>query len=101
MAARAEVDLRAGGRYRITMLGPDGSERRVGGVYREIDPPAKLVYTWKWEESAMPDSTVTVGFIDRDKSTETRAPTRARLERLPGQPGRVCENLIAAAVPEP
>jgi uncharacterized protein YndB with AHSA1/START domain len=70
MTAHAEVDLRVGGRYRITMLGPDGSERRVGGVYREIDPPAKLVYTWKWEESAMPDSVVTVEFIDHGKSTE-------------------------------
>jgi uncharacterized protein YndB with AHSA1/START domain len=70
MTARAEVDLRVGGRYRLTMRGPDGVERRVGGVYREIDPPAKLVYTWKWEESAMPDSVVTVEFHDRGKQTE-------------------------------
>jgi uncharacterized protein YndB with AHSA1/START domain len=39
-------------------------------MYREIDPPAKLVYTWKWEESAMPDSVVTVEFHDRGKQTE-------------------------------
>jgi uncharacterized protein YndB with AHSA1/START domain len=39
-------------------------------VYRVIEPPSKLVYTWKWEESAMPDSTVTVEFHDRGKSTE-------------------------------
>jgi uncharacterized protein YndB with AHSA1/START domain len=70
MTPKAEVDLRVGGRYRITMRGPDGIERRVGGVYRVIEPPTKLVYTWKWEESAMPDSVVTVEFHDRGKSTE-------------------------------
>jgi uncharacterized protein YndB with AHSA1/START domain len=51
------------------MRGPDGVHV-VGGVYRVIEPPAKLVYTWKWEESPMPDSTVTVEFHDRGKSTE-------------------------------
>jgi uncharacterized protein YndB with AHSA1/START domain len=70
MTPRAEVDLRVGGRYRIVMRGPDGTERPVGGVYRVIDPPAKLVYTWKWEGSAMPDSVVTVEFLDRGASTE-------------------------------
>ena len=70
MTAGAEIDLRVGGRYRITMQGPDGVERRVSGVYRVVDPPSKLVYTWKWEESPMPDSTVTVEFHDRGKSTE-------------------------------
>lgn len=70
MTARAEIDLRVGGRYRITMRAPDGSERRVSGVYRVVEPPTKLVYTWKWEESAMPDTTVTVEFHDRGKSTE-------------------------------
>jgi uncharacterized protein YndB with AHSA1/START domain len=45
-------------------------ERRVGGVYRLIDPPAKLVYTWKWEESAGAESVVTVEFLDRGTSTE-------------------------------
>jgi uncharacterized protein YndB with AHSA1/START domain len=88
MTPRAEVDLRVGGRYRIVMRAPDGTEHRVGGVYRVIDPPSKLVYTWKWEESAMEDSVVTVEFHDRGKSTEvvlrhdglTDAESRARHE---------------------
>ena len=70
MTARAEVDLRVGGRYRIVMRGPDGADRSVGGVYRVIDRPSKLVYTWKWEESTMGDSVVTVEFHDRGKETE-------------------------------
>jgi uncharacterized protein YndB with AHSA1/START domain len=70
MTARAEVDLRVGGRYRIVMRGPDGVDRSVGGVYRVVERPSKLVYTWKWDESPMGDSVVTVEFHDRGKETE-------------------------------
>ncbi|HEY2377849.1 MAG TPA: SRPBCC domain-containing protein [Gemmatimonadaceae bacterium] len=70
MTPTAEVDLRVGGRYRIVMRGPDGAEHRVGGVYRTIDRPSRLVYTWKWEDSPMPDSVVTVEFHERGKETE-------------------------------
>ena len=70
MTPRAEVDLRVGGSYRIVMRGPDGVDRRVAGVYRVIDRPSKLAYTWSWEESPMPDSLVTIEFLDRGKSTE-------------------------------
>ena len=66
----AEVDPRVGGRYRIHMLAPDGAEHRVTGVYREIDPPKKLVFTWTWEGSAMGDTLVTVEFLDRGATTE-------------------------------
>ena len=70
MTPRTEVDLRIGGRYRIVMRGPDGIDKIVGGVYRVIDRPSKLVYTWKWEESPMPESVVTIEFRDRGKETE-------------------------------
>lgn len=66
-----EVDLRVGGRYRIHMRGPDGKEHRVVGVYREVDPPRRLVYTWTWETNPeVTDSVVTVEFHDRGEATE-------------------------------
>jgi len=46
----AEVDLRVGGRYRIRMQEPDGASHTVTGVYLEVDPPRRVVYTWHWEE---------------------------------------------------
>ena len=47
----AEVDLRVGGKYRLGMQAPDQEEPYiVGGTYREIRPPEKLVYTWVWEQ---------------------------------------------------
>ena len=67
----AQVDLRVGGAYRIHMRSPDGSEHRVHGIYREVDPPRKLVYTWSWEtDPDVQDSLVTVEFHDRGDSTE-------------------------------
>src|SRR5574337_121420 len=46
----AEVDLRIGGRFRIGMRAPDGTEHWVGGVFRVIEPPRKLSCTWRWEK---------------------------------------------------
>jgi uncharacterized protein YndB with AHSA1/START domain len=40
-----EVDLRVGGAYRFLWRGPDGTEMGMGGVYREIAPPERLVAT--------------------------------------------------------
>ena len=43
-----ELDLTVGGRYRIEMrLGEKVFV--VVGIYREIRPPEKVVFTWRWE----------------------------------------------------
>lgn len=55
-----EVDARVGGRYRIVMHAPDGEIHRVGGTYREVVPPRKLVFTWAWESTPERESLVTV-----------------------------------------
>ena len=42
----AEVDLRTGGSYRLGMQAPgQDAPYVVGGVYGEVSPPEKLVYT--------------------------------------------------------
>ena len=71
MTAVAEVDLRVGGRYRIHMSSPDGREYLVTGVYREIVPPRRLVYTWFWEtDSSLGEMLITVEFHARGDATE-------------------------------
>jgi uncharacterized protein YndB with AHSA1/START domain len=66
-----EVDLRVGGKYRVHMRSPDGVEMRLVGMYREVDPPKKLVYTWVWETSPeMGQTLVTVEFLERGRMTE-------------------------------
>ena len=67
----AEIDLRPGGAYRIHMREPDGKEHRVSGVYREVDPPRKVSYTWGWDgDHPVKDSLVTLEFHERGAATE-------------------------------
>jgi len=45
-----DVDLRVGGRYVLRMRDErSGHLHVVGGEYREVDRPRRLVYTWCWE----------------------------------------------------
>jgi uncharacterized protein YndB with AHSA1/START domain len=55
-----EADVRVGGRYRIVMKAPDGEEHDVRGVYREVVPNRKLVFTWAWRSTPERESLVTV-----------------------------------------
>jgi uncharacterized protein YndB with AHSA1/START domain len=55
-----EADVRVGGRYRLVMRSPDGEEHDVSGVYREVLPGEKLVFTWAWKSTPERQSLVTV-----------------------------------------
>jgi uncharacterized protein YndB with AHSA1/START domain len=44
------LDVRAGGAWRTVMRSPEGKDHIVSGVYQEILPPERLVFTWAWEE---------------------------------------------------
>ena len=69
----ADVDLRPGGRYRLSMEDPaSGTTHTVGGEYLEVERPERLVYTWQWEDAgdAAHVSTVAVRFIgDGERTT--------------------------------
>ncbi|HVT59321.1 MAG TPA: SRPBCC domain-containing protein [Thermoanaerobaculia bacterium] len=70
---QAEVDLQVGGRYRLGMrkAQPEAPPSVVGGVYEEITPPERLVFTWRWEgEQSGSDMRVTVEFLDHGGETE-------------------------------
>jgi uncharacterized protein YndB with AHSA1/START domain len=50
-----EIDLRVGGRYRyLWRHEPDGAEMGMGGVYREVVPPERIVATEKFDQSWYP-----------------------------------------------
>jgi len=59
-----EVDLKVGGTYRFVWRGPDGKDMGMGGVYREIVPPERLVATEAFDDPWYPgealDTTVLV-----------------------------------------
>ena len=75
---RAEIDYvepKIGGRYRIIMHPESGGTPTVGGVYREISRPDRLVFSWRWE-NAHPDGSagietmVTVTFEEESGLTK-------------------------------
>jgi uncharacterized protein YndB with AHSA1/START domain len=64
----AEVDLRVGGRYRISNQLPDGRTLMIEGEFRVVERPYRLVYTWCAGEDRR--SLVTVRFEPRGDATE-------------------------------
>lgn len=48
-----EWDIREGGRFSLTMRDADGDDMPLSGVFREISPPERLVYTWTWGAGGM------------------------------------------------
>lgn len=66
-----EFDFHVGGRYRVEMHHKAGNVHTVGGIYREIKPPEKIVFTWLWQGApSETESVVTVEFRDLGPSTE-------------------------------
>jgi uncharacterized protein YndB with AHSA1/START domain len=66
-----ELELRVGGRYRVEMHHKGGNVHRLAGAYREIKPPEKIVFTWRWEhESSEDESLVTIELRSVANSTE-------------------------------
>ena len=47
--AKADVDLRVGGRYHLSMRDERGTLHGVVGVYTEVAPAERLGFTWTWE----------------------------------------------------
>lgn len=68
----SQVDLVAGGPYLLLIEAEEGTLHTAFGVYREVDPPNRLVYTWDWEEpeSSVGQTLVTVEFIADGAATE-------------------------------
>jgi uncharacterized protein YndB with AHSA1/START domain len=71
-AIRVDADLRVGGSYRIEMQPPDGESFYLGGDFRDVDPPTRLVYTFRYEDPDPDDRETTVTFALDDLRTSTR-----------------------------
>jgi uncharacterized protein YndB with AHSA1/START domain len=73
-----ELDVRPGGRYVIEITTPEGLAYHGQGIFREVKPPEKLVFTWAWtrspEDKSDPiqkkESLVTVELFERGKFSE-------------------------------
>jgi uncharacterized protein YndB with AHSA1/START domain len=66
----AETDVRVGGRFHVIFRTLDGEQHDVSGVYREVQPHSKLVFTWAWKSTPERESLVTLSFRPSGKGTE-------------------------------
>lgn len=75
--SEATLDPVVGGELRVVMEG-DGAERHVVcGTIREIEPPRRLVSTWRWEGSDE-ESLLTVELDEREPGVTELVLTHAR-----------------------
>ena len=68
-----ELDLRVGGRWRFEGTA-SGKLWALEGVFEEVRPPERLVYTWTWADDPIMGEAgvtrVTVDFRERGRETE-------------------------------
>lgn len=67
---RAEADVRPGGRFSVVFRLLNGDEHNPTGVYKEVVPEKKLVFTWEWPEMPERESLVTFLLTPFDGGTE-------------------------------
>jgi uncharacterized protein YndB with AHSA1/START domain len=67
-----DFEPRIGERYRIEMQPPEGDRFYLTGEFREVEPPARLAYTFRWEDPDPDDveTLVTLSFGDLGRSTQ-------------------------------
>ena len=81
-----EFQPRVGESYRIEMQPPEGDPFYLTGKFREVDPPARLVYTFVWEDPDPDDveTLVALSFRELGESTEvafTQGPFKTEARR--------------------
>jgi uncharacterized protein YndB with AHSA1/START domain len=73
--AVCEVDLRVGGAYRFVWRRDDGTELGMGGLYREIGPPERLVHTEAFDAAWYPGEAVVTTVLTEEGGRTTLAST--------------------------
>jgi uncharacterized protein YndB with AHSA1/START domain len=65
----AEVELRVGGKVRIVMRRPDGSEAGAQGEYTLIDRPNRLAMTWTFHDDPSNEQLMELSFSETEGGT--------------------------------
>ena len=65
----AEVDLQVGGKIRVVMRRPDGTEVEAQGIFTLIDRPHRLVMTWTFDDEPANEQLLELSFIESKGAT--------------------------------
>ena len=64
------LEPKVGGRYEVTMRLANGQVIPVSGVFRTIERPTRLVFSWGWNGDPLRQSLITLEFTARGSRTE-------------------------------
>lgn len=65
----AEVDLRVGGKLRVVMRRPDGTEVEAQGKFTLIDRPHRLVMTWTFDDDPSNEQLLELSLTETEGAT--------------------------------
>lgn len=66
----AETDVRVGGAYQVGFVTEDGGEHYASGLYQEVEPHSRLVFTWAWRDTPQETSLITLLFATAGTGTD-------------------------------
>lgn len=75
-----KIDFRPGGVWRASIRSADGNEYWFNVVYREIAPPNRIAFSFRWEQGDELDSEITVTFApegDKTRMTFVQTPFKS------------------------
>jgi len=65
----AKADVRVGGRFHVGFRDNDGDQHDVSGIYKEVVPGRRLVFSWAWRTTPERESQVTIDLKPDGDST--------------------------------
>jgi len=66
---QAEVDLRVGGKVRVVMRRPDGTEAGAQGQYTLVDRPHRLMMNWTFDDDPSNEQLIELSFSESEGLT--------------------------------
>lgn len=69
VVCECDIDLRVNGKWRVVLRGADGKEQGLGGEYREVDAPDRLVQTFRYDGAPQAEVVETLTFVEKDGKT--------------------------------
>lgn len=91
-----KMEVKPGGVWRFVQRDADGNEYGFNGVYREIVPPERLVYTFEFE--GMPGHILVETLTFEDLDGKTRVTDHALFDSLEDRDGMLNSGMEAGAV---
>jgi uncharacterized protein YndB with AHSA1/START domain len=66
-----EIDPQPGGDYTFEMQPPEGEAFRLSGEFLQVDPPRRLIYTFRWDPPDPDDRETVVNLSLEDRGGQT------------------------------